>query len=575
MQNNFTNESETFDYVIVGGGAAGAILASRLTEEAESTVCLLEAGPSDWHPFLHLPAGFIKVLFNPAFTWQFSSEPNSLTNGRRIPLPQGRTLGGSTSINGMIYNRGQREDFDEWAAIGNSGWNYSQVLPYFKRNEQRIGPGDDHFRGREGPLPVTDIEWIHPLCEQFIAGAQGLGMPLNPDHNGETQSGVGYCQRTISGRWRMSTAGTYLRPARSRSNLSVRTNSRAISVVFDGKRAVGVRYIKGTELGTARLVSARREVILCGGAINTPKLLQLSGVGPAELLRHLGIPVVHDLPGVGANLRDHFSVRLVVGVKNVTTMNELSRAPRLWGQIANWMMGRPNILALSPSLVHYFWHSKQGLTRPDLQGVFAPASYREGYVGMLDTYPGMTCGVWQHRPNSSGYVEMRSSDPFADPVIQPNYLEDERDREALLGGMRLARRLLQTPELSKFAAAESLPGPNVQSDDELLDFARRFGVSSYHLNGTARMGLASDRNAVVDDHLCVHGLLGLRVVDASVMPTIPSANICAAAMMIAEKAADMIRSFPPLAPVLMKPKLEPGPGLTGSSARTPVAIASG
>ena len=575
MQTSVKDESEVFDYVIVGAGAAGAILAHRLTEDGKSTVCLLEAGPADWHPFLHIPAGFIKVLFNPSLTWQFSSEPNPLTNGRRIPLPQGRTLGGSTSINGLVYNRGQREDFDEWAALGNRGWSYSQVLPYFKRNEQRIGPGDDRYRGREGPLPVSDIEWIHPICEQFIAGAQGLGMPRNPDYNGATQAGVGYFQRTISGRWRMSTARTYLWPARNRHNLSVRTHSRAISVVFDGKRAVGVRYVKGSEMDATKVVSARREVLLCSGAINTPKLLQLSGVGPAELLRRIGVPVLHDLPGVGTNLRDHFSVRLVAGVKNVTTMNELSRAPRLWGQIANWIAGRPNILALSPSLVHFFWHSRDGLTRPDLQGVFAPASYREGYVGMLDSYPGMTCGVWQHRPHSAGTVEARSTDPFANPFIQPNYLEDARDREVLLGGMRLARRLLQTPELSRFALAESLPGPQLQSDDELLDFARRFGVSSYHLNGTARMGPATDRTAVVDDQLRVHGMQGLRVVDASVMPTIPSANICAATMMIAEKAADMIRSLSPLAPVALEPDVVNGTGLSGSTARAPPTVVSG
>ncbi len=558
MEPALKDTSEAFDYVIVGSGAAGAILANRLTEDGKTTVCLLEAGPADWHPFLHIPAGFIKVLFNPAFTWQFSSEPNALTYGRRIPLPQGRTLGGSTSINGLVYNRGQRQDYDEWAALGNRGWGYAQVLPYFKRNERRLGPGDDCYRGREGLLPISDIDWIHPICEQFIAGAQGLGMPRNPDYNGASQAGVGYFQRTIAGRWRMSTARTYLRPARSRTNLNVRTNSRAIAVVFEGKRAVGVRYVHGTELGTAKVVSVRREVLVCSGAVNTPKLLQLSGVGPAELLRRIGVPVVHELAGVGTNLRDHFSVRLVAGVKNVTTMNELSRAPRLWLEIANWMAGRPSILALSPSLVHFFWNSREGLERPDLQGVFAPASYREGYVGVLDTHPGMTCGVWQHRPDSAGTVAASSADPFADPLIQPNYLADESDRAVLLGGMRLARRLLQTPELSQFVLAESLPGPQVRSDDELLDFARKFGVSSYHLNGTARMGLATERTAVVDNQLRVHGLRGLRVVDASVMPTIPSANICAATMMIAEKAADLIRSLPPLAPCGTGPSDRPG-----------------
>ena len=546
MANGAAHSPETFDYVIVGGGAAGAILANRLSEDGGATVCLLEAGPADWHPYLHMPAGYIKAVFNPSYTWQFTSEPNPLTLNRRIPLPQGRTLGGSTSINGLVYNRGQREDFDGWAAMGNRGWSYAEVLPYFKRNERRAG-GDDRYRGREGPLPVSDIEWIHPICESFIRGAQGLGLPRNPDYNGESQAGVGYFQRTIDGRWRMSTARTYRWPARRRANLSVRTNARAVGIVFDGPRAAGVRYVKGTSLTTARQVSARREVIVCGGALNTPKLLQLSGVGPAELLRELGVPVVRDLPGVGANLSDHFSVRIVMGVKNSSTINELSRLPRLVGQVARWVLGQPSILALSPSLVHWFWNSRAGLARPDLQGVFTPASYREGYVGMLDTYPGMTCGVWPHRPESRGSVRAQSADVFADPLVQPNYMDDERDRATLLGGMRLARQLLQSPELAPISTAESLPGAQVRSDDELLDFARRYGVSSYHVNGTARMGPASDRGAVVDAELRVHGLTGLRVVDASVMPSIPSANTCAATMMIAEKAADMIRAKTPLA----------------------------
>jgi len=541
---------ESFDYVIVGGGAAGAILASRLSEDGDATVCLLEAGPADWHPFLHMPAGYIKSVFNPTYAWQFTSEPNPLTQNRRIPLPQGRTLGGSTSINGLVYNRGQREDFDGWATMGNPGWSYAEVLPYFMRNERRVG-GDPLYRGREGPQPVSDIEWIHPISERFIAGAQGLGLPRNPDYNGESQAGVGYFQRTIDGRWRMSTARGYLWPARKRANLSVHTRAHALGILFDGQRAVGVRYARGTSLGTAKQVRARREVIVCCGALNTPKLLQLSGVGPAGLLNSLGIPVVRDSPGVGANLSDHFSVRIVRGVKDMTTINELSRMPRLTGQVARWLLGKPSILALSPSLVHWFWQSRPGLPRPDLQGVFTPASYREGYVGMLDTYPGMTCGVWPHRPHSRGSVQARSADPFADPLIQPNYLADERDGAMLLGGMRLARELLQTPELASIATAESLPGPQVRSDDELLDFARRYGVSSYHVNGTARMGAKDDRDAVVDAELRVHGLQGLRIVDASVMPTIPSANTCAATMMIAEKAADMIGGKPPLSRALI------------------------
>ncbi len=531
---------ETFDYVIVGAGAAGAILANRLSEDGKSTVCLLEAGPADWHPFIHIPAGFIKTLFNPAVTWQFQTEPTEQTAGRRIPIPQGRVLGGSTSINGLVYNRGQRADFDQWAQLGNVGWSYAEVLPYFKRMERRIG-GDDQYRGRSGELPISDIDWMHPLCDAFIAGAVGIGMPRNPDYNGVDQAGVGFYQRTIHRGWRMSTSRAFLWPARSRKNLAIKTNAQAIEILLQDKRATGVRYMKNRQLATARDVLARREVIICCGAINTPKLLQLSGIGPAALLRDIGVPVRHDCPGVGANLSDHFSVRVVARVKNIHTMNQLASGIGLGGQIARWMMGRPSILALSPSLVHFFWKSKDGLAAPDLQGVFAPASYKEGYVGMLDRYPGMTCGVWQHRPDSRGYVHASSADVFANPVIQANYLADPRDQEVLVNGIRLARRLLQTPELAQYVECETLPGPDKLSDSDLLDFARRYGVSSYHVNGTARMGPASDPMAVVDDELRVHGLQGLRVADSSVMPTIPSANICAATMMIAEKASDMIR----------------------------------
>ena len=287
---------------------------------------------------------------------------------------------------------------------------------------------------------------------------------------------------------------------------------------------------------------ARREVIVCAGAINTPKLLQLSGIGDGEQLRELGIDTQVHLPGVGKHLKDHFSIRLVARVKNAVTINELARVPRLWGQAFDWLRGKPNILSLSPSVVHWFWQSQAGLSRPDLQGVFSPASYREGYVGMLDVFPGMTCGVWQHRPKSEGSVKLASADPAVDPIVQPNYLDDEDDRRTLIRGVRLARSLLHTEALAKFREAEVMPGETVQSDDEILDFIQRYGVSSYHLNGTARMGPASDPQAVVDAQLRVHGVPNLRVVDASVMPEITSANTCAATMMIGEKGAELIRS---------------------------------
>jgi choline dehydrogenase len=541
---------DAFDYVIVGSGAAGSVLAHRLTEQPGATVCVLEAGPPDRHPYIHVPAGFIKMLFNPDFTWQFKTEPSEGSGGRAILTTQGRTLGGSSSINGMIYNRGQRADLDSWAQRGNRGWGYVDMLPYYKRTERRIGIGDDRIHGREGRLPVTDIDWFHPICEAFIAGAVGMGIPRCVDYNsGDRQAGVGYFQRAINRGWRHSAARVFLHPARATARLEIRTDARAATVLFDGRRAVGVRYVNDRDRSQQRVVTVRREVILCCGTANTAKLLQISGVGSAELLGRIGVPVVHDLRGVGENFRDHYAPRLVARVKNSTTINEMARGVGLAGQIMRWAMGKPSILALSPSLVHWFWKSDEAMEQPDLQGVFSPASYKQGFVGMLDDYPGMTCGVWQHRPESIGYVHARSADPFDDPIIQPNYLSDPMDRRVLVAGMKLARGLLHTPELARYFDGDVLPGPEVQNDDEFLGYARQYGSTAYHLIGTARMGPATDPTAVVDDQLRVHGMQALRVADASIMPTMPSANTYATTMMIAEKASDMIRGRPPLEPV--------------------------
>ena len=540
---------DSFDYVIVGSGAAGSVLSARLIEDPGVTVCVLECGPPDRHPYTHVPGGFIKMLFNPSYTWQFQTEPGEGIGGRQIPTTQGRTLGGSSSINGMIYNRGQRADFDNWAQRGNRGWGYVDVLPYFKRTERRIGVADERIHGRDGNLPVTDIDWIHPVCEAFIAGAVGAGLPRCVDYNsGDHQEGVGYFQRAIYRGWRHSAARVFLHPARASGRLDVRTDARAAQVLFDGKRAVGVRYVDDRDRSTQRVVRARREVILSCGTANTAKLLQISGVGPAALLQSLGVPVVADLPA-GENFRDHYSARVVARVKNSRTINEMSHGLGLAGQIMRWAIGKPSILALSPSLVHWFWKSDEVLDFPDLQGVFSPASYKQGFVGLLDDYPGMTCGVWQHRPESTGYVRARSTDPFEDPIIQPNYLVHPMDRRVLIAGIRLARKLLHTPELAPYFDGDALPGPEGRSDDELLDYARQYGSTAYHLIGTARMGPATDRSAVVDDQLRVHGLAGLRVVDASIMPNMPSANTYCSTMMIAEKASDMIRGRAPLDPV--------------------------
>jgi choline dehydrogenase len=537
-----SNGIDSFDFVIIGSGAAGSVLANRLTEDGTATVCVLEAGPPDRNPWIHIPAGFVKTLADPGVTWQFRTLPTENTGGRAVPTVQGRTLGGSSSINGMIYNRGQPADLDHWAQRGNRGWGYADCLPYFLRSENRIGFGDDTRRGRSsGGIPVTDMDWKHPISEAFIAGCIGLGIPRNPDYNSGDQAGVGYYQRAIRNGRRVSAARAFLKPAMARPNLEVRTEARASAILFDGKRAVGVRYL--TARGALpREVRARREVILSAGTINTARLLQISGVGPASLLAQLGVPVVHELPGVGANFRDHYASRLVMRARpGVITLNQLSRGVRLAGQVARWGLRRPSILATSPSHVHVFWKSFEGLDAPDLQCVFTPGSYAEGKVYILDELGGVTAGAWQHRPESHGWVRARSADVFEDPEINPNYLADPMDRQVHLAGIRLLRRLLGAPELHPFLEAETLPGPQAQTDDELLDFARRYGNTTYHLIGTARMGPASDPTAVVNDRLLVHGMEALRVVDASIMPAMISANTYATTMMIAERAADFIR----------------------------------
>ncbi len=533
---------DTFDYVIIGGGTAGALLTNRLSEDG-SSVCLLEAGPRDINPLIHIPAGYIKNVYSKRLTWGFEAEASAGTAQRRFSLPQGRVLGGSSSINGLNHNRGQRADFDHWAQRGNPGWSYNEVLPYFRRSERRIGDANEHYRGRDGEMPITDLDWHHPVTTAFVEGAQELGIPHNPDYNGERQDGAGYFQRCIYKGQRYSSARAFLGAARKRSSVDVRCNAQATTILFEGKRAVGVRYKKGGPTGEECSVMARREVIVSAGTINTAKLLQVSGIGDADLLGDLGVPVVHNLPGVGQHLRDHYGVRMVSSVQGIRTINNMAQGPSLLLEIARWLMRKPSLLAVSPSLAHVFWKSDEAMDNPDLQFVFSPASFREGVVGLLDKQPGMTCGLWQERPQSTGYVRARSANPFDKPIVQPNYLAEEIDQTILLAGMRLGRRLMRTSALAPYFKHETAPGDEVQSDDELLDFARQNGTTVYHLIGTARMGPESDPDAVVDAQLRVHGVEGLRVVDASIMPTMPSANTNAATLMIAEKAADMIRDF--------------------------------
>ncbi len=533
---------EEFDYVIIGAGSAGSVLANRLSA-SDATVCLLEAGSRDLNPFIHIPAGFLKTLVNPHLNWLYETEPGEGTAGRNIATPRGKTLGGSSSINGHIYNRGQKLDFDTWSQMGNRGWGYLDVLPYFKRSERRVGDGDNAYRGRDGELVITDIDRPDAICDAFIDGVANLGIPRAQDYNGATQEGVGYFQRTIHKGRRMSAARAFLNPARGRPNLEIRTRANVSRIVFSERRASGVVYRRGDQTHEVR---ARREVLLAGGAIASPQILQVSGIGDPDMLRGINVPVVHALPGVGENLSDHFGVRLAARVRNARTLNERAQGMPLAGEIAKYLLFRKGVLAQSPGVALALCKSRPALEHPDLQVIFAPASYKEDAAYQLDDFPGMTIGSWPMRPESRGHVRARTADTRDKPAIQPNYLEAEADRRLIVESTRLARRMLQTPELAPWYDRETTPGEAIQSDDELLDYAREHGTTIFHLMGSCKMGTPHDPTAVVSDELKVHGVEGLRVVDASVIPTSHSANTNAATIMIAEKAADMILGKPPL-----------------------------
>ena len=527
-----------FDYVIIGAGSAGSILAERLTASGRYTVAVLEAGPTDYrNPYIHFPAGFFKLLDNPAVNWVYHTEPEERTKGRRILYPRGRVLGGSSSINGVMQVRGQREDYDDWAAMGAHGWSYEEVLPYFKKSETYL-PGDPRYRGKSGPLVVEDYRGHHPLTHDFVKAAQQVGLPFNRDYNGEAQDGVGYVQQTRAGRWRMSTARAFLRPAMKRPNLKVETGVLVTGLNHTGNRVTGALFSRGMGKGQSEPITARREVILCGGAINSPQILQLSGIGNPEHLKSIGVPVRAALPGVGYNFHDHYVARVVREVSGRSTVNALARGPRLVWQAARWVLFGDGILTYSAGNGIAFWRTKPGLTRSDLQMTFAPASYADGQIGKLDDTPGMTCGAWVSRPESRGTVLAKSANPQEAPGIKPNYLDDERDRAIMVAGLRLCRQVLNAPVFQSYAGREIYPGSHVETDEQWLDYAYKNGSTVYHPVGTCKMG--TDRMAVVDPTLRVHGVAGLRVVDASVFPKMTSSNTNAPTMMIAEKAADMI-----------------------------------
>ncbi len=528
--------SASYDYIIVGAGSAGCVLANRLSADASTTVLLLEAGPRDTDPWIHIPLGYGKLFKKPSVNWSYFSEPEPQLNGRKIFTPRGKVLGGSSSINGLVYTRGQPEDFDDWET---PGWSFGELLPYFKKSEDQVGQGldADPLHGRGGPLAVSDQSEPHELCDAFIEAAVQAGHPRNPDFNGAEQEGAGYQQLTARNGRRCSTAVGYLRPVAGRENLTVETDALVSRVLFSGMRACGIEYVKGEASLQAK---ANREVILCGGAINTPQILQLSGVGPAALLAEHGVPLVLDQPHVGEHLQDHFQARIALKCTRAITLNDDMQS---WWRMARmglrYALLRKGPLAVSAGYAGGFWRTRPELKRPDVQTHFLTFSL-DRMGEKLHPFSGFTASICQLRPSSRGSVRIRSSDPRAAPAIRYNYLDTELDRRTMVDGMRLLRRILEQPAIRPYIAAEYLPGARVQTDDEWLGYLREAGTTIYHPTCSAKMGTGPD--AVVDSHLRVKGLEGLRLVDASVMPAVVSGNTNAAVIAIAEKAADLIHS---------------------------------
>ena len=501
------------DYVIVGAGSAGCVLANRLSEK--SSVLLLEAGPRDTDFWIHVPLGYGKLFARTDINWAYESEPEPALNGRRIFTPRGKVLGGSSSINGLVYIRGQAEDYDGW---GVGGWNFAALEPYFRK--------------AEAELKVSDLE-RHELCDAFIASARALGVPPNADFNGSTQEGTGYYRATAYRGRRRSTAAAYLRPAWKRPTLRVEVNALATKVVFEGTRAVGVEYRQQGQRKSAR---ANREVILSGGAFNSPQLLELSGVGARKRLEELGIKLVHDLPQVGERLQDHFYVRTFWRCcKSITLNDDMASLFRKAGIGLQYLLRKTGPLTVSAGHAAAFVRTRPELTRPDAQIYFINFSAaRRG--GILHAHSGFTCAVSQLQVESRGSVHIRSADPGAPPAIRYNYLATENDRRCMVEGLKFIRRICATAPMRDYVAGEFMPGERVQTDEDWLAYCREMGETVFHPTSTCAMG------EVVDAKLKVNGLSGLRVVDASVMPAVPSGNINAAVIAVAEKAADLIRA---------------------------------
>jgi choline dehydrogenase len=523
-----------FDYIVVGAGSAGCVLANRLTESGRHRVLLIEAGGHDHHIWIHIPLGYGKLFDNAKVNWLYKTEPEPELNNRQIIQPRGKVLGGSSSINGLLYVRGQHADYDHWRQLGNAGWGFADVLPYFRRAEDQQRGADD-FHGAGGPLAVSDVSEPHPLCEAFIDAAQQAGMPRNDDFNGATQEGAGYFQLTAKNGRRWSTAVGYLRQAQRRRNLAVASNALASRILFAGRRAVGVQY---HQHGMLRTAYADGEVIVSGGAFNSPQLLQLSGLGPAKVLRDLGIEVIADLPGVGADLQDHLQIRMQYRCTEPITMNDVLHSWRHRTSAGlRYVLFRKGLLAIGAGYAGGFFRTSPLAATPDVQVHFIIFS-ADTAGAVLHSFPGFITSVCQLRPESRGFVHIKSADPRKAPAIQPRYLSSPTDRDTVVAGIKLLRRIMSQPAMRRYIAEERAPDPHCTSDAELLAFARATGTTVFHPTSTCRMG--PDSTAVVDERLRVHGIERLRVVDGSIMPTVVSGNTNAAIVMIGEKGADMI-----------------------------------
>ncbi|HUE48739.1 MAG TPA: GMC family oxidoreductase N-terminal domain-containing protein [Steroidobacteraceae bacterium] len=531
-----------YDYIIVGAGSAGCVLANRLTAGGEHRVLLLEAGGNDRSPWIQVPIGYGRTFNDPRFNWMYQAQPDPALDNRSAFWPRGKVLGGSSSINAMVYVRGQPVDYDDWRAAGNPGWSFSELLPYFKKLEDHAW-GPSEFHGAGGPVHVSDVSAsVHPLCTTFLEACTSVGIAHTRDFNGAQAEGAGLWHVTIKDGVRVSSANAYLRPVRRRANLDVRLRAHATRVLFSGSRAVGVEYLRG---GTRQQAHARLEVLLAAGAINSPQLLELSGVGDAQLLRQLHIPVIADSPAVGRGLQDHLAVSYFYRSR-VPTLND-QLAPLL-GKVKaalRYALGRRGPLAMSVNQAGAFLRSRTELTRPNLHIYFNPASYSTSTVGPRrrllnpDPFPGFLMSFNTCRPTSRGTIHIRSSDPLASPAIVPNSLTTEADLRDVCDGARVVRRLAAAPALAAVTESEREPGAQVQADAEVLaDFRRRAG-SVFHACGTCAMG-AETRTSVVDPRLRVRGVSGLRVVDAAVFPNISSGNTNAPTLMVAEKGADLI-----------------------------------